>query len=302
MESWEKVKAVQRMQVYIEEHLTESITLNKLAKAAGYSPWHADRIFKELTGKTPFDYIRALRLSRAAVKLRDEYIRVIDVAFDFVFDSHEGFTRAFSKQFGVTPKYYSINTPPLKLFMPGRARDYYLKLQRGDDNMCKKPNTNTVFIQVVDRPARKLILKRGIKATHYYEYAEEVGCDVWDKLSGIKEAIYEPIGLWLPENLRKPGTSEYAQGVEVPVDYTGAVPEGYEVIELAPCKMMVFQGQPFEEEKFEEAIGDLWEVMKNHSPELYGFKWADEDAPRFQLIPMGYRGYIEARPVKQINA
>ncbi|MEA4847748.1 MAG: helix-turn-helix domain-containing protein, partial [Clostridiaceae bacterium] len=67
MESWEKIKAVQRMQTYIEDHLTESITLNMLAKAAGYSPWHSERVFKELIGKTPFDYIRALRLSRAAI-------------------------------------------------------------------------------------------------------------------------------------------------------------------------------------------------------------------------------------------
>lgn len=301
MESWEKIKAVQCMQGYIEEHLTDIITLSMLAKAAGYSPWHSERIFKELIGKTPFDYIRALRLSRAAVKLQDENIRVIDVAFDFVFDSHEGFTRAFSKQFGVNPKYYSMNTPNLKLFMPGRIYDYYLKLQKGEDNMCKNPNTNTVFIQVVDRPARKLILKRGIKATHYYEYCEEVGCDIWNVLAGIKEAIYEPIGMWLPENMRKPGTSVYAQGVEVPADYAGKVPEGYEMIDLAPCKMMVFQGQPYEDEKFEEAIGDVWEVMKKYNPEIYGFKWADEDGPRFQLAPMGYRGYIEARTVRQIN-
>lgn len=302
MESWEKVLAVQHMQNYIEEHLTEPINLKMLAKAAGYSPWHSERIFKELTGKTPFDYIRALRLTRAAIKLRDEDIRVIDVAFDFVFDSHEGFTRAFSKQFGVTPKYYSKNTPQLKLFMPESARDYYLKMQKGEDNMCKNPNTNTVFVQVVDRPARKLIIKRGVRATHYFEYCEEVGCDVWDILSGIKEALYEPIGMWLPDNLRKPCTSVYAQGVEVPSDYAGKVPEGFEMIELAPCKMMVFQGQPYEDAKFEDAIGELWEVMKKYNPELYGFKWADEDGPRFQLMPMGYRGYIEARPVRQLNS
>lgn len=302
MESWEKIKAVQRMQSYIEEHLTETITLSMLGKAAGYSPWHSERIFKELTGKTPFEYIRALRLSRAADKLKDGNTRVIDVAFDFVFDSHEGFTRAFSKQFGVTPKYYSKNTPAIKLFMPWRIRDYYLILQKGEDNMCKNQNTNTVFVQVVDRPARKLIFKPGIKATHYFEYCEEVGCDVWDVLSGIKEAIYEPIGMWLPDNLRRPGTSTYAQGVEVPADYAGKVPEGYELIDLPSCKIMVFQGQPFEEEKFEEAIGDLWEAMKKYNPELYGFKWADEDGPRFQLAPAAYRGYIEARPVRQLNA
>jgi hypothetical protein len=167
--------------------------------------------------------------------------------------------------------------------------------------MSDKTNTNTVFVQVVERPARKLILKRGIKAEHYFEYCEEVGCEIWDVLSGIEDALYEPIGMWLPANLRKPGTSVYAQGVEVPLDYAGEVPEGYELTRLPACKMMVFQGQSYEDEKFEQAIGDLWDVMKNYDPKLYGFAWADEDGPRFQLAPMGYRGYIEARPVRQLN-
>lgn len=153
----------------------------------------------------------------------------------------------------------------------------------------------------MDRPARKLILKRGIKATHYFEYCEEVGCDVWGVLSSIKEALYEPIGMWMPSNLIKPGTSVYAQGVEVPVNYEGEIPEGFDLIDLKPCKMMVFQGQPYENEKFDDEINQLWDTMKNYNPEVYGFKWADEDGPRFQLAPMGYRGYIEARPVKQLN-
>jgi AraC family transcriptional regulator len=302
MERLEKVNAVQRIQDYIENHISEPITLYMLAKAAGYSPWHSARIFKELMGKTPFEYIRSLRLSLAAIKMRDENIRIIDVAFDFVFDSHEGFTRAFSKQFGMTPNYYNKNTPPLKLFMPNRIRDYYLMLQKGVDSMSKKANSNTVFVQVIDRPERKLILKRGAKATHYFEYCEEVGCDVWGILSSIKEALYEPIGMWMPENLQKVGTSTYTQGVEVPLNYKGEVPEGFEIIELPPCKMMVFQGQPYEDnEKFGDAIEELWEVTKDYNPELCGFKWADEDGPRFQLAPMGYRGYIEARPVRQIN-
>lgn len=303
MERWEKVKAVQRMQEYIDEHITEVITLRSLANEAGYSPWHTARIFKELTGKTPFEYIRALRLSQATVRLRDNDVRIIDVAFDFVFDSHEGFTRAFSRQFGMTPQYYrnNKNETSLKLFFPSYAHDYYLNLQKGVNGMSKDHNLRTVFVQVVERPARKVILKRGIKATHYFEYCEEVGCDVWDVLSRIKEASYEPIGMWLPENLREPNTSEYAQGVEVPLDYAGEVPDGYDMIELPPCKMMVFQGPPFEDAKFAEAISELWDVMKNYNPELYGFEWADEDGPRFQLTPMGYRGYIEARPVRNLN-
>jgi hypothetical protein len=80
------------------------------------------------------------------------------------------------------------------------------------------------------------------------------------------------------------------------------VPKGFELVDLPPCKMMVFQGQPYEDEKFESAIEEIWKVMKDYKPEIYGFEWADEDGPRFQLAPLGYRGYIEARPVRQTSA
>jgi len=301
MEKCERINAVQQMQDYIISHITEPITLYHLAQAANYSPWHAARLFKEFTGKAPFEYIRAIRLSKAAIRLRDENPRVIDVAFDFVFDSHEGFTRAFSKHFGISPHYYSKNAPPIKLFMPYPIHDYYRKLYKGENEMTNEIKTNTVFTQVVERPGRKLILKRGISASNYYEYCEEVSCDVWGILISVKEALYEPIGMWLPTNLVKPGTSVYAQGVEVPIDYQGLIPEGFDLIELEPCKMMVFQGEPFDEENFESAIYDIWNTMKKYNPEVYGFKWADQDGPRFQLEPRGYRGYIEARPVRSIN-
>jgi AraC-like DNA-binding protein len=301
MDNLENIKAVERMQSYIETHLTSPITLHKLANAAGYSPWHAAKVFKELTGKTPFDYIRAVRLTRAAFRLRDENVKVVDVAFDFVFDSHEGFTRAFSKQFGITPQKYSKNKPLVRLFLPDNIRETYLAMEKGEIKMTEAQKTNTVFVQVVERPSRKLILKPGIKAADYYAYCEEVGCGVWDVLSGIKKALYEPMGLWLPKNLVKPGTSIYAQGVEMPADYSDPIPEGFDIISLPPCKIMIFQGQPYEDKDFEAAISSLWATIKNYKPEIYGFKWADEDAPRFQLEPQGYRGYIEGRPVRPLN-
>jgi AraC-like DNA-binding protein len=301
MDNREQIKAVQRMQSYIESHLHEQITLHMLASAAGYSPWHAAKIFKELTGKSPFEYIRAVRLSRAAVRLRNEDVKIIDVAFDFVFDSHEGFTRAFSKQFGLTPQNFSRNKPRIKYFLPNIIHQNSLSLKKGDSKMSETQKTSTIFVQVVDRPARKLILKRGIKAADYYEYCEEVGGEVWDVLCGIQQALYEPVGMWLPENLQKPGTSMYVQGVEIPFGYTGSIPESFDLIELPPCKMMIFQGEPYDDANFEEAIGSLWETIKDYKPEIYGFQWADEDGPRFQLEPKGYRGYIEGRPVRQLN-
>ena len=201
----------------------------------------------------------------------------------------------------MSPVDYRRNPKQIRLFMPDRARDRYLKLQKGEIGMAADEAAKTVFVQVVERPARKVILKRGVKATHYFEYCGEVGCDVWDALSHIREAMYEPIGMWLPNGMIKPGTSTYVQGVEVPADYSGEVPDGFELMDLPSCKVMVFQGEPYDDSRFQEAIGEVWEVMKRYNPEVYGFEWADEDAPRFQLAPMGYRGYIEARPVRQIT-
>jgi AraC family transcriptional regulator len=301
MNHMETINAVERMQQYIDAHIQEKITLRQLATSAGYSPWYSARIFRELIGKTPFDYIRLIRLSKAALILRDEEHKIIDVAFDFVFDSHEGFTRAFSKEFGIAPKRYSQATPPIQLFIPTRIRDHYLLLHKGEKKMSEKKEMKSLFVQVVERPARKVLLKRGIKATEYFEFCEEVGCDIWSLLSSVKEAMYEPIGMWLPKHLIKEGTSEYVQGVELPLDYSNEIPEDYELIELPPCKMMVFQGEPYDDDNFMNEITEVWEQIEIYNPTIYGFEWAKEEAPRFQLAPMGYRGYIEARPVKIVN-
>lgn len=301
MNEVETIKAVQNMQDYIENNLCNSITLKQLSNAAGYSPWHAARLFKEFTGKTPFDYIRSLRLSKAALMLRDKDKKILDVALDFVFDSHEGFTRAFSKEFGMTPRKYIKNTPPINLFIPYKAFSTYLLLNKGDSNMNDNKKTKSVFVQIIERPARKVLIKRGIKATHYFEYCEEVGCDIWSILTSVKEALYEPIGIWMPKHLIKKGTSEYVQGVEVPLNYSNIVPDGFEIIELPPCKMMIFQGEPYDDEKFMDAIDEVWDHIDKFDPTIYGYNWTPDAAPKFQLAPMGYRGYIEARPVEKAN-
>ena len=289
--------AAQKMLDYIDGHICEPITLYRLAQAAGYSPWHSDRVFREHVGITPFDYIRARRLSKAALVLRDQKTKIVDIAFDFVFDSHEGFTKAFTRHFGVSPRTYRQNTPPIQLMLPLQV---YLPVKTQEE---KKMSTNegTIFVQVVERPARKILMLRGKKANDYFEFCDEVGCDVWGVLMSVKEALYEPAGMWLPPKMIPTGTSQYVQGVELPLDYDKPCPEGYDLITAEPCKMMVFQGPPYDDADFESAIVNIWERLKVFDPSIYGYVWADDVAPRFQLEPQGYRGYIEARPVREIN-
>ena len=154
-------------------------------------------------------------------------------------------------------------------------------------------------MQVIEKPERKVIIKRGKEATEYFQYSEEVGCDVWGLLCSMKSISVEPVCLWLPKKYIKAGTSEYVQGVEVAKDYSGEVPDGFDVIELPKCKYIMFQGEPFAEEDFCEAIKQVWDAIKKYNPEVFGYKW-DETNPRIQLEPIGTRGYIELYPIKSI--
>ena len=155
-----------------------------------------------------------------------------------------------------------------------------------------------VFIQTVEKPARKVIIKRGKKADNYWDYCQEVGCDVWGILTSIKSLGGEPVCMWRPEQFRAENTSEYVQGVEVAADYDGEIPQGFDVIDLPAAKYMMFQGEPFEEEDYCKAIEELQYSMNNYNPAVIGLKW-DNDNPRIQLEPIGTRGYIELRAVKQ---
>ena len=83
----EQTLVVQRVQDYIEENLKKEINLSDLARASLFSPWYSYRLFRNYLDLTPTEYVRKLRLSYAAVRLRDENCRIIDIAFDIGFDN-----------------------------------------------------------------------------------------------------------------------------------------------------------------------------------------------------------------------
>ena len=275
---------------YISEHISEDITIADLAEASSFSPWYARKLFIKYLDMTPAVYIRRLKLSKSALRLRDENVKILDVATDLGFESVDGYQRAFRREFGCNPKEYSNSPVPIWLFTP------YLIMEK-ERKVSDMSEIRNVFIQVIEKPARKVIIKRGNKATEYWSYCREVGCDVWGLLTSIKSISGEPVCMWLPKHLRKPVTNEYVQGVEVEPDYSGEVPEGFEVIDLPAAKYLLFRGEPFAEENYEDAIREIWDAEKKYNPEFIGYEW-DESNPRIQLEPRGDRGYIELVPVK----
>lgn len=289
----EQIMAVQRMQEYIETNLEQEITLSQLAEKALFSPWYSYRLFKSYTGLTPTEYIRKLRLSKSAILLKNSDCRVTDTAFELGFGSVDGYRRAFHREFGCNPREYADNPFPVSLFIP-----YGVKFRELRKEVLEMENLQSVFIQVIQKPEHKAVIKRGIKAEDYFAYCEEVGCDVWGMLTSMNSLCGEPVCLWLPKAYIKPNTSVYVQGVEVANDFDGVIPEGFDVISLPASEYLMFQGEPFCEENYCEAILALRHAIERYAPSVLGYEWNDE-SPRIQLEPKGERGYIELCAVKR---
>jgi AraC family transcriptional regulator len=94
---------INRVQAYIEAHLTESLLPADLAKRAGFSLHHFHRIFRAGLGESVLAHVRRLRLEHAARLLRGSERRILDLALEAGYESHEAFTRAFADRFGVSP-------------------------------------------------------------------------------------------------------------------------------------------------------------------------------------------------------
>lgn len=292
----ERILAVQLMQDYIETHIDEEITMAQLSKISLFSPWYSYRIFKTYTGFTPFDYIRRVRLSKSAVKLKNNKgCRISDIAFEMGFGSVDGYRRAFLREFGCNPKEYAKNPVPITLFVT-----YGVKFRELRKDRIIMKNVKNVFVQQIHKPTRKVIIKRAKKADEYFAYCEEVGCDVWGLLTSMDSICGEPVCLWLTEKYIKADTSVYVQGVEVPIDYDGAIPDGFDIIDLPECDYLMFQGEPFDEENYCEAITAVRQSMEKYSPSVIGCEW-NTDEPKIQLEPIGERGYIEMKAIKRNN-
>jgi AraC family transcriptional regulator len=82
------------------------VSLDGMARLAGWSPFHLHRAFRDLVRQTPKQYQLRLQLERAAVALACTNDSVLDVALASGFAGHEVFSRAFRRHFGTTPTHY----------------------------------------------------------------------------------------------------------------------------------------------------------------------------------------------------
>ncbi len=120
------LEQVQRGIDYIEANLELDLQSSDVARHAGISHWHFQRIFKVLTNETLKTYIRSRRFAQSLEKLAATPERILDIALAAGFETQASFTRAFSKAFGVTPAHYRKHAGDLALMRKVRFDAGYL--------------------------------------------------------------------------------------------------------------------------------------------------------------------------------
>lgn len=283
MYQWEKQIQiiVDEIDQCIKKHRDESLTLQVLAQRLGYSEFHMTRKFKEILGMQFRTYLRSRKLAFALKEVRDSEKRMLDIAFDYGFSSHEAFTRAFKAAYGVTPSEYRKDPKPVVLRTKINPFDRYF-LGLGEIGMIK--STGDVKVYFVTIPAHKFLHVKNGESNGYWDFWEKQNlipgqdyqtiCGLLDSIKGkldddggsesdsgsgqLMAYINDPEGRLCDWGI--PRTECY--GVRLPADYKGEVPPQMLLIDVPEAEYLVFEHGPFDyeqenrsvEEKVEKAM------------------------------------------------
>lgn len=143
-------KRIQDAIDYVEEHLQEELNITDIASTAHFSPFHFQRLFQAISGFSVQEYIRKRRLSEAALALKQTSDNVLDIAVAYQYQSQEALTRAFEKQFGITPGRYRKENQSL-LYV---AKMDFLALRqtiKGEITMNKPTITTVEEVLIIGR-------------------------------------------------------------------------------------------------------------------------------------------------------
>lgn len=104
------INLIQKTIDFIDEKIMEPITVSQLAQIAGFSTYHYYKVFNSFVGMPVMEYVTRRKLQYALYELSTGG-KVVDIAMNYGFETHPGFTKAFKKCFGYPPSFYRIHAP-----------------------------------------------------------------------------------------------------------------------------------------------------------------------------------------------
>ncbi len=127
-------KRINQVVKYIDENLSIDLNIRQLAKIAGFSSFHFQRIYKALQGESPYDTLLRLRLEKAVFLLKyRKHLRVSEIAYTCGFNSHENFTRQFKDRFGLSPSAFKKSEikQNSRIYQETHQNDFYTSVSKG---------------------------------------------------------------------------------------------------------------------------------------------------------------------------
>ncbi len=172
---------------YIEDNMTEDLTIEGIAKHVAVSPFYFQKGFAMLCGFTVGDYIKKRRLTLAGSELVSTDAKIIDIALKYGYDSPDSFTKAFTRFHGLTPTSVRKGEAMIKSFAPLKIK---LTLQGGF----------TMDYKIVKKEAFAVI---GVSKVFSYDEAGAAVPGFWAEFAqtGKSERICSLYGISIDENM-----------------------------------------------------------------------------------------------------
>jgi len=180
---------IRRVLRFAQVHLDEPLTPDRLAGIANLSTYHFHRIFSGVVGETLSEYVRRLRLERAAGELRRTDEQVVDIALRAGYDAHEPFTRAFRAHFGAPPSAFRKRDEPL-VFPSALCGVHYGPDETVSRFVPLQENSHMIDVRITTLPARRLLA-----VAHHGDY-QGIG-PVFDRVYATAAAL----GLLRPDTV-----------------------------------------------------------------------------------------------------
>lgn len=133
--------------LYMEEHLKEEPDYTEIARKAGCSEFHFQRMFSFLSGINLSDYLRNRKMTMAAVELTQTEIKIIDLALDYGYSTPEAFTRAFKSVHKKSPREVR-NSKQFKVFP---KLTFHLTMEGAEEMNVKEENKEAFTMYGVER-------------------------------------------------------------------------------------------------------------------------------------------------------